>query len=252
MVYVYDVTRRVVFEEVRDDVVLLSPSLYWYKSCSIPTKNLAKAKNIAKHMMSERPARFSEVLLYKKDGLYDAYAYDKSFVKSLLRELNLKNPRVYFANQLEISEAVAIDDDYMLYAFGGRVMQSKIVDAKPTLELSSSYKEMLGGQKPVGDFLRSDRNITQMLLGVVALVALYVVLFSADKMMVLSGISESSAKLDSSSEVSFYEMQSLIKRYSAQERRATKLKAEMQKALENEGVASLVYEDAKIEIKNGK
>lgn len=247
LVYVYDVARNVVIQEVQEDIVILSPSLYWYKSCSIPTKNLLKAKNIAKHMMSDRPASLSSMVLYKKENHFDAYAYDKNFVKSLLKELNLPNPKVYFANQLHIKETLSIDDETMLYSFDSRVLQSKRNDVEMQ-SLASNIKELLTNEKPIKEFLRSDKNESKMLIGIVALMLIFVVLYSIDKMMVLSNIQKSQVALSSKehSDISFYEMQSLIKRYDKQEKSSAKLKQELNKALESGNIKSLVYDNGAI------
>ena len=48
LVYIYSNDKYKLFENESKNVVILSPSMYWFKVCEIPTKNIAKAKNIAK------------------------------------------------------------------------------------------------------------------------------------------------------------------------------------------------------------
>jgi hypothetical protein len=248
---VYDLSRKVVYNHIEDDIVVLSPSLYWFKICTIPTKKYAKAKNIAMHMMSERPTGFNDFLLYKKNDLYDAYAYDKTMLKSLLKELNLKNPKVYFANQLHLSDVLGIDEENLLYNFNHRVMQAKITQNKPLHTLTDSYKELLNGEKPIRSFVKSDQNQSKMLLGVLGLFFIYIVLFSFDKLKTLSVIDNEAASLKSEDR-SFYEMQSLIKRYTKLENKSSKLKQELKDALKSKNIQSLVYENDSIKVENEK
>jgi hypothetical protein len=251
LVYVYSLNKKVFYKQIEEDVVILSPSLYWFKICTIPTKKYAKAKNIAMHMMSERPEKFSDFILYKKNDLYDAYAYDKAMLKNLLKELGLKNPKVYFANQLHLSDALSIDEQNMLYNFNQRVMQTKITNNKPLESLVENYTKLLDGEKPIKSFVKSDQNQTKMLIGILGLFFLYIVLFSFDKINTLSIINDEFASIKNQDK-SFYEMQSLIKRYTKLENKSLKLKKELKNALKSKNLKSIVYENDAVKVENEK
>ncbi len=247
LVYVYGLEDMAVYRDVADDVIILSPSLYWYKLCSIPTRNQIKAKKIAQHMMGQKPAHFSEMLLYKNDDKYDAYSYDKSMVKSLLKSLNLKNPKVYFANQLQLQEKVAIDDKTALYAFGDRVMEYELGEQKLSHNLKQMYGELLRGAKHIKIFEKSANNNNTFLLLSLGFFLLYVVLFSVDKLATLSKLDEQLASLQTNDR-SFYEMKSLTKKYKKLESSSSKLQKELKNTLKKDGIKSFVYVDGQVKV----
>ncbi|MBL0707758.1 MAG: hypothetical protein JJW00_01775 [Sulfurimonas sp.] len=247
LVYVFSLEEKVVYEDVLDDVVILSPSLYWYMLCSIPTRSMQKAKKIAQHIMSHRPSHFEEIVLYKLENNYDAYAYDKSVVKSILKELNLKNPKVYFANQLKLDAQTAIDDDNALYKFGDRVMEYVIEEDIPESSLRENYKELLVGQKHIKLFEKSGKNNKTFLLASLALFVLYIAAFSFDRLKTLSHIDAELAGLKTEDR-SFYEMKSLIKKYKKLQSSSERMRSGLKKELKKDKIKTLSYQDGKFKV----
>lgn len=238
---------KVIYEEVPEDIVILSPSLYWYKLCSIPTRNFSKAKNIAEHMMSDRPSNFGEIVLYKNNDNYDAYAYEKIFIKNLLKELGLKNPKVYFANQLQVSDKTSIDEQKALYSFNGRIMEYTFGEEQPSHSLKHQYKELLHGEKHLKAFEKRNNNNTSYLLVSLAFFSLYVLFFSIEKIQTLQDIERELESLPTQ-ERSFHEIRSLIRKYTKLESSSVQLQKELQNALKEEQIKTLVYENGSIKV----
>lgn len=248
LIYVYGLEDKVIYEDVSEDIIILAPSFYWYKLCSIPTRSFSKAKNIAQHMMSQRPAEFVEIILYKNNDDYDAYAYDKSFVKNLLKDVALKNPKVYFANQLQIEEAVSIDGQRSLYKFNERVMCSASTANKPAYSLVEKYAELLHGQKYLKAFEKQSSNNNFYFVASLALFALYIVFFSFDKMQTLRNVENELESLQTQDR-SFHEIRSLIRKYEKLDTSSEKLQKDLQNALKKDQIKTIVYENDSIEVK---
>jgi len=247
LVYIYSLENTKKFANV-NDIVILSPAMYWFSVCEIPTKNITKAKKIAMHMMSNKPDNFTDIALFYKTDSYHAYAYDKKSIITLLKELGLKNPKVYFANQLQLTEPTTIDDKTNLYKFNERVIELQATDTKPSKSLSIHNEELLKGQKPMLSFESSDRNLKIVLSLSVGLFLLYIMLFTFDKVSILSAIEHKMESLNTQNR-SFYEIRSLIKRYTKLDKNSKKLKEKLTQALKDENVKSLTYADGTLKVK---
>ena len=223
--------------------------MYWFKLCSFPTNNLSKAKNIAKHMMSDRPSNFSEVELNKKENNYHAYAYDKKSIKNLVKNLNLENPKIYFANQLHLNEIVAIDKNTMLYQFNERIMESPVGDKKPKVELKSNYAKLLKDEKPLKGFEKNVNKSNVFLAASLILFFIYIVLFSVDKIKTINSIDEQLLSLKTNDR-SFYEIKSLIKKYKKLDKSSQKLKKELKNALKQNNIKKLEFKNDSIKVVN--
>jgi len=241
LVYIYSETSKAIYHDIEDDVIILSPSMYWFKVCAIPTKNYSKAKKIALHMMSEKPSHFNEIELKRQEKDYHAYTYDKKSVKGIVKGLNLQNPKVYFANQLHLSEMVGVDKESFVYSFNERVMQASIGEHKPRLELTESYKELLEGEKPLSGFEKQTQKTNILSVSIVALFLLYIILFSIDKLQTISSIDEQLASMKT--ERSFYEIKSLIKKYKKLEKSSQKIKKDLTDALKKSDLKKVVIND---------
>ncbi|MDQ7062015.1 MAG: hypothetical protein Q9M43_13230 [Sulfurimonas sp.] len=195
LIYIYSIEKRKVFASV-DDIIILSPAMYWFKLCEIPTKNMNKAKKIAVHMMSNKPSNFNDIALFHEADKYNAYMYDKKSILSLLKDLNLKNPKVYFANQLQITELIAVDEETNLYKFNDRVIESRATTNKPLQNLSSHYDVLLKNLKPMLSLEKGDEDLKLVLSISAGVFLLYIMLFAFDKTSTLNSIENEMQNLD--------------------------------------------------------
>lgn len=248
LIYMFGANDIVTYDEISDDIVLLSPSLYWFKLCTIPTKNRVKAKNIAEHMMSERPSAFSEVLLYPNAEEYNAYAYDKSALKEQLKKFQFKDPKVYFSNQLHLSETISINEEICLYTFNNRVMESRSSNKRATKSLVQNYKELLQGEKPLTSFEKSGKDMTLLLSIFTTLFFLYTLMFGFEKEEKLHKIDSEIAELKTDGK-SFYEIESLIKKYGKLEKSSQKMKRELDTILKKSGIENITYANHTYKVK---
>ncbi|WP_373035033.1 hypothetical protein [Sulfurimonas sp.] len=248
LVYVYSLEKRTTFADA-NDIVVLSPAMYWFKVCEIPTKSMAKAKKIAMHMMSNKPDNFDDIELFHKTDFYHAYAYDKKSIKFLLKELGLKNPQVYFANQLQLTDFIAIDDETNLYKFNQRVIESHATTEKPSKSLLTHYEELLQGEKPILSFESGDRSLKTVLSLSAGFFLLYILLFTFDKVSILSSLENEMESLNIQNR-SFYQIRSLIKKYTKLDQNSEKLKEKLTQALKDENLKSLTYSNGTLEVKN--
>jgi len=229
LVYVCDSSKWVLYEDVAEDIVILAPTLYWFQVCSIPTKNLTKAKKIALHMMSEKPSSFESIALMRHEQEYFAYAYEKKSIEKIVKELALQNPKIYFANQLHLRESVAVDSEISLYSFAKRVMESHKKE-QPQQTLKTSYKELLEGEKPLDGFAQERKKQGRMAVATLGLFVLYVLLFSVDRVKTISAIDKKLASLNT--QRSSYEIKALIRKYKKLDADGKKLRKDFQEALE--------------------
>jgi len=247
LVYVYSLEKIKKFANV-NDIVVLSPAMYWFSVCEIPTKNMTKAKKIAMHMMSNKPDNFSDIALFYKTDAYHAYAYDKKSITTLIKELALKNPKVYFANQLQLTTLTAISDETNLYKLNERVVESHATDKKPSKSLSIHYEELLKGQKPMLSFESGNRSLKTVLSLSAGLLLVYIMLFTFDKVSLLSTIEHKMENLNIQNR-SFYEIKSLIKKYTKLDKNSQKLKEKLTQALKDKNLKSLTYLNGTMEVK---
>jgi len=247
LVYLYSLEKRAKFANV-DDIVVLSPAMYWFKICEIPTKSMSKAKKIATHMMSDKPDDFDTIELFYKTDFYHAYAYDKKSIKTLLKKLGIKNPKVYFANQLHLTELTAIDDETNLYKFNQRVIEAHATSQKPSKSLFNDYKELLQGEKPMRSFENDDSSLKRVLSLSASLFLLYIMLFTFDKVSILNAIQHETESLNTQNR-SFYQIKSLIRKYTKLDKNSKKLKEKLTQALKDEKLKSLTYSNGTLEVK---
>jgi len=247
LVYVYSSDKYVIHDQVQEEVVILSPSLYWYKYCSIPTKNFIKAKNIAQHMLSQRPENFSEIVLYKNGVDYDAYAYEKSFVKELLKSLHLQNPKVYFANQLQISDETSIDEHKSLFAYNDRVMELPKVETEAAFSITDLSSQLLNSQQHLKTFEKRSNNSSKYYLIGLIFFALYILLSTVNKYQVSNNLDKEIESLETN-ERSFHEIKALTRKYEKLEKNSQNLKQKISEALKQKELKELVYENDTVKV----
>ena len=213
LIYLLNKKDIVTIDDSYKSIVILSPSLYWFKTCDIPTKNKAKAKKIASHMMTDRPKLFNEVFVFKTKELYHAYAYDKEALNEILKNLNIENYEVYFANQLNIDQTIRLDDKHLLSKYKSSLLElqnTKNSDNYPSIK--DNYIKLLENEK---SFISSknDEVKSSLIFKITTLLFLsYMVLYGISKSKIIQTIDQNIASLNKEN-ISMYQIDSLITKY---------------------------------------
>jgi len=249
-VYLYSLEKKTTLNTI-DDIIILSPALYWFQICEIPTKSITKAKKIATHMISNKPENFKDIELFYKENGYYAYAYDKNSIQTLLKKLDLQNPKVYFANQLQITQLTAIDNETNLYTFHKRVIESPATTKNPSKSLSIHYKELLLKEKPIRSLESDDRSLKSLLSIATGFFLLYIILFAFDKISTLNTLNHTMENLNTHNR-SFYQIKSLIRKYTKLDKNSKNFKEKLTQALQETNLQSLIYSDGTLKITKEK
>lgn len=248
LIYLLNKEDVVTIDDNYETIVLLSPSLYWVKTCEIPTKNRMKAKNIASHMMSDRPESFKEIFIFKKDKLYNAYAYDKILLNEKLKNLNTDNYKVYFANQLNINETIKLNDTYCINKYETSIIElknSKNTNNHPTLK--DNYIKLLENEKP---FISSQNNEVKssIVFKITAVLFLiYLILFSINKSNELTNIDKQINSLNKE-EISIYQIKSLMTKYENLDTKLTSMRKELKETLTNQDIKKIIYDGNNLKV----
>lgn len=251
LIYYFSENEYEVYETYdSQEVIILSPKIYWYKKCNIPTKNISKAKKIAIHMLSDKPKNFSEIVLYKNANHYDAYAYDMVFVKKIIHEHKYKNPKIYFANQLALDENISIDSKKMLCNFNGTMIEVAY-DTSAAKNISEIYLELLENQKYLLGFEKNNQKTLKFYTSILGLYILIVLFYFIGKIQTNNIISNKIEELDSNSK-SAYEIKSLIKKYSKLEKNSNKLKQDIYEEFKKQNINTLKFEKNTVTIVQDK
>jgi len=114
-----------VVKERGDDVVVISPSLYWYAHAVFPTKSVSKAKKLADSYLASRPSSYTSIYVEKSGDGFDCYAYDEAHLRSLIeRHVSLKAP-AYFLQQLSKELPLRIDENLTADTINGIAIEIK-------------------------------------------------------------------------------------------------------------------------------
>ena len=247
LVYIYSNDKYKLFENESKNVVILSPSMYWFKVCEIPTKNIAKAKNIARHIMSDRADGLDDMVLNRVDGGYEVFAYNEKSVLQRLKYLGISEYVLYFAAQLNfdidsLNGKVAIDNENILCVVSNRVLEFPNTESNLPA-LVDNYHTMLDVVKPAIKFEQQTSNVKYVLLTASIFLFGIMLLYSFLRY-------ESSKKLEQqisllSKNKSFYEIKSLIRKYERIDKESIRMKREFKKILDEKDLKS-------IELSNGK
>lgn len=245
--YIYDNNNNKSFSNVFDDIVIFSPSFYWFKICEIPTKNYTKAKNIATHMMSDGPIDFKKIELQRIEDKYAVFSYNESIILNILKELNIKDAKIYFADQLNITESIAIDEEKYLFKFNNKIIELDKKNEEINSNLNNSYSTLLEGVNPIIS-LKKDSKKNSIFVNLTAIILfIYLAIFSFDKINTLTHINKNSLKLDTNGK-SFYEIKSLIKKYKKLEKNSDQMKINLEKVLKQNQIKSIEYKNNKIRV----
>ena len=247
LTYIYDNYKNKSFTNISENIVIFSPSFYWYKICDIPTKNLVKAKNIATHMMSDSPTDFKKISLQKKDDKYLVFSYNEETISNVLSDLNIKESKIYFTDQLNIAESISIDEENYLLKFNDKILQLCNKDQKITSSLKNSYLSVLNNIKPIINLKKDSRKNFILTNISVSILFIYVLLFGFDKINSLSDINNNATKLDTYGK-SYYEIKSLIKKYKKLENNSNKMKNDLEKTLMQAQIKKIEYKNNKIKV----
>jgi len=246
LIYILNKKDVVKYDDDYDDVVIISPSLYWFKECQIPTKNKTKAKKIASHMITERPSHFDEVFVCHVSSGCHAYAYDKVAVDAIIEKLNLKEFKTYFANQILFKDALRLDAKTILQRFNESVVEFKNTTQNDLPSLRSEYPSLLSSVKPMMQNQSDDKQINRYLQVSAVMLVCYIALFSFDK---LSKLNELDKKLENASSISGYKMEALAKRYKKIQKNKEKIAKELETVLaQNKKVKKITFKNSRIKV----
>jgi len=195
-------------------------------------------------MMSEAPSSFKELALVRcKDG-YEAFAYDESTIRQSIKALHVRNPKIYFADQLRINECVKIDNKNYLFPFNSKIIELQEVREAVNNTLESSYNLFLEKEKPIINLDQNSKSNNTLVSVATVLLLLYMVIFSFDKISAMRAIDKKSdAQLTGNK--TFYEIKSLIKKYKKLDDGKITMQEELVNHLKKDQVKSLVYKDGK-------
>jgi len=192
------------------DIIILSPSLYWYKKLQIPTKNISKATKIASNILNDRPTFYDTLSLKKDEDGYIVYCYNQQDIELLLSNNKNKKLKVYFANEIGITKCVKIGEKLYLYPFGDDVVEVyDDIECNDTLQTILEDKNLV---KPILNISNNQANSRFILWIVSFLILISFVLFSFNKFDTLKSIKTKIDTVDYDNK-SGYEIKALIKKY---------------------------------------
>ncbi len=245
LIYVYGDSSHVVIDGTREAIVIFSPAFYWFKVCEIPTKSISKAKKIASHMLVDKPEDFDELILRKNGVDYSAYSFNKETIDKVIKSLKMKNAKIYFADQLHITQSVAIDTHNLLLKFNDKVVELKIVGQKPSTTIKSTHNILLEDEKPIVEMVSGSKGKEILFSVCVAMLVIFIGVFSFSKFGILDAIDAQSKELKTGDR-SFYEIKSMINRYKKLDKKKRKMKKEFEIALSKNGANFIEYDGKNI------
>ncbi|BBG66542.1 hypothetical protein NNO_1839 [Hydrogenimonas sp.] len=214
-----------IVKEREEDVVVVSPSLYWYAHAEFPTKSLSKAKRLADSYLASRPASYTSIYVEKRGGGFDCYAYDEGRVRSLIEAETTYRTPAYFLQQLSGQLPLRIDENLAADTINGIAIETeksaKSLPSLDSLDFSSVAKPFNGSGG--GSF---SKGLAILLLAALFTAAAGDLALRYQKLHALSqmGSSDGSGK-------TMYEIKALVKRYRKTELKQKMLRREIKKAL---------------------
>jgi len=192
------------------DIVVLSPSLYWYKKLQIPTKNINKATKIASNILNDRPNFYNTLILKKEKDGYGVYGYNQKDVEQLLSNNKDKKLKVYFANEIGITQPLMIDEKIYLYPHG-----DDVVEIFEEIECETKLEDFLKDKpipKPILNISNNQASGVVIMWIVAILIFISFVFFSFDKLNTINSIKTQIDTINYDDK-SGYEIKALISKY---------------------------------------
>jgi len=79
---------------------VLAPSLYWYAFAPLKKVSQRRARAMADALLKPRPKNYRDIVVQKREGGYDCFAYDAEALRRRLRQEGLEKEPVWFLQQL--------------------------------------------------------------------------------------------------------------------------------------------------------
>ncbi len=114
-----------IVKECSEDIVVISPSLYWYAYAEFPTRSLTKAKKLAGSYMASRPSSYTSIFVEKRGDGFDCYAYDEAHLRSLTEPYASFKTPAYFLQQFSRLLPLRIDENLTADTINGITVEIK-------------------------------------------------------------------------------------------------------------------------------
>ncbi len=208
-----------------EDIVVISPSLYWYAHAIFPTKSLLKAKKLADSYLASRPSSYTSIYVEKRGDGFDCYAYSDEQIRSLIKMHTSQNTPAYFLQQLSEQLPLRIDEKLAADTINKIAIETKeSTKSFPSLD----SLDFCSVAKP---FNRSGSGSLQKKMVVLVFAALITaaagdLALRYQKLHALSQLSTQNTKGKS-----FYEIKSLVKKYSKTQIEQNRLREAIKKSL---------------------
>jgi len=215
-----------IVKDRNDDVVVVSPSLYWYANAKFPTRSLAKAKKLADAFLVSRPETYNSIFVEKRDDSFDCYAYDADLITARIEETGAKSAPCYFLQQFADHMPLGIDDGLIAEKFNGICIEVK---NERTSIPSLDSLDFLTIAKPCNHAQQS--GIGKKMLATLAAIFIVTMIFDLSlRYQSIYAIRDMIA--DMRTERSLYEIESLVKRYENTMLRQQKLRISIKRSLQ--------------------
>ncbi len=214
-----------VVKERGDDVVVISPSLYWYAHATFPTKSISKAKKLADSYLASRPPSYTSIYVERREDGFDCYAYDEAHLRSLIEpHISLKTP-AYFLQQFSKELPLRIDENLTADTINGIAVEMKESSATlPSLDSLDFGSVAKPFNKTAGEGFSKP-------MAVVLLILLFAT--AAGDLALRYQKLHALERLNTASDTgkSMYEIKALLKKYGTTDIQQRRLRATIQKAL---------------------
>ena len=223
------ITKDAIFkvESGKENIIILSPTLYWFKRSPIVIKSFKKANTLANSILKDRPKNYDEIKIIKQANDYYFFAYDKKLISDIISKTNLKNPKIYFAQNVfeTIEKNIKLDEDKTILVTNNIVVQiSTPIDNSPSNSIS--FKTFIDNYrfKKGYFFISAQQSISNKKQSLITslYMTLFIVLLAGFAIDLYSNYQEKSAINRSIQSIDFdgkskYIVKSLIKKWEKKE-----------------------------------
>jgi hypothetical protein len=226
-------------KEREGDVVVVSPTLYWYAHAEFPTKSLSKARKLADAYLDSRPDSYTTIHVEKRGGGFDCYAYDAAALRTRLEAADAADAPAYFLQQLAAEMPLRIDEKLTADIINGICIEL------PDTERTLPSIESVDFEASATSFNRANSGTVpnRLLAALVALLAVTMLFDLSLRFQTYRAVTNAAER--DSVEKSLYELKSLVSRYEKTAAEQKRLRQSIQKALKQGGLKKLVCTPSK-------
>ena len=233
MAFFYIRENETITKEREGDIVVISPTLYWYAHAQFPTSSLAKARKLADAYLDSRPESYQTIHVEKREGGFDCYAYDAEAVRARLEEAEAADAPAFFLQQFAEEMPLRIDDDLIADTINGVCIELQDGNRNlPSIE-SLDFDAVAAPFNRTGSGTLSNK----LLVALVALFAITMIFDLSLRFQKYSAIERAAER--ESVDKSVYELKALVSKYEKTASEQTKLRKEIKKALSRPGLRRL-------------